>query len=429
VDSSPEKNLAHREKPEDTTIHDRAAASQTNASDFQAGARGIAIAMYCVLLVSYILMAADRYLFPVLAPDVRKAFGFSLANTGLLSTIFTLGLGIGGLPTGYLLARYSRKMVLLTGIVIFSAATALTTQVPGFWTMLICLAAQGIGMSMLATSMFALAASYFSGYRSAAIGSVNFCYGIGGFLGPYLAGKLRQSYNTWHAPMLAFGLFGFVMVVIIAATVRPWFSDTRRAAEVKVDSGGAASLANRNTIILTILSLIHGLSMYGFLGLYPTFLRETLHYTPIEAGKVIGFFGIGALASIPCGWIGDRYSPKLVLSGSLLSIAVLGYLFFQISPTMLTREILTCIYGVTGSAVLYVNLAGYHVKALRRSLSSRGSGMFVTSLYGGAAFGGYALGWLVGHGGWLQASEIQMTLLSLVGAVLALALRPSEMSM
>ena len=130
-----------------------------------ASARGIAIAMYCVLLVSYMLMAADRYLFPVLAPDIRKAFGFSLANTGLLSTIFTLGLGLGGLPTGYLLARYSRKMVLLTGIVIFSAATALTTVVPGFWTMLVCLAAQGIGMSMLATSMFALAASYFSGYR------------------------------------------------------------------------------------------------------------------------------------------------------------------------------------------------------------------------------------------------------------------------
>jgi MFS transporter, DHA1 family, inner membrane transport protein len=416
-------------KREDKAIQDQAAVTNASTADLKAGARGVAIAMYCVLLVSYILMAADRYLFPVLAPDVRKAFGFSLANTGLLSTIFTLGLGIGGLPTGYLLARYSRKMVLLTGIVIFSSATALTTMVPGFWTMLVCLAAQGIGMSMLATSMFALAASYFSGYRSAAIGSVNFCYGIGGFLGPFLAGKLRQSYNTWHAPMLAFGLFGFVMVAIIAISVRPWFVETRRAAEVKADSGGADSLMNRNTIILTALSLIHGLGMYGFLGLYPTFLRETLHYTPINAGKVIGFFGIGALASIPCGWIGDRYSPKLVLSGSLLSIAVLGYLFFQMSPTMLTREILTCIYGVTGSAVLYVNLAGYHVKALRRSMSSRGSGMFVTSLYGGAAFGGYLLGWIVGHGGWLLAAEIQMSLLSVVGAVLALALRSSEMSL
>jgi DHA1 family inner membrane transport protein len=416
-------------KREDKTIQDQAAVTQTNTSERIAGARGVAIAMYCVLLLSYLLMAADRYLFPVLAADIRKAFGFSLANTGLLSTIFTLGLGISGLPTGYLLARYSRKMVLLTGIVIFSAATALTTVVPGFWTMLSCLAAQGIGMSMLATSMFALAASYFSGNRSAAIGSVNFCYGIGGFLGPYLAGRLRQSYNTWHAPMIWFGAFGFVMVVLIAATVRPWFSDTRHAVEVKADSGGAASLANRNTVILTILSVIHGLSMYGFLGLYPTFLRETLHYSPINAGKVIGFFGVGALASIPCGWIGDRYSPKLVLSGSLLSIAVLGYLFFQISPTMLTREILTCIYGVTGSAVLYVNLAGYHVKALRRSLSSRGSGMFVTSLYSGAAFGGYLLGGIAARGGWLLAGEIQMSLLSLVGAALALALRPSEMSL
>jgi len=108
--------------------------------------------------------------------------------------------------------------------------------------------------------------------------------------------------------------------------------------------------------------------------------------------------------------------------------AVLGYLFFQQSPSMLTREILTCIYGVTGSAVLYVNLAGYHVKALRHSLSSRGSGMFVTSLYGGAAFGGYLLGGIAARIGWLTASEIQMSLLSVVGAVLALALRPSEMS-
>jgi DHA1 family inner membrane transport protein len=96
---------------------------------------------------------------------------------------------------------------------------------------------------------------------------------------------------------------------------------------------------------------------------------------------------------------------------------------------MLTREILTCIYGVTGSAVLYVNLAGYHVKALRRSLSSRGSGMFVTSLYSGAAFGGYLLGGIAARGGWLLAGEIQMSLLSLVGAALALALRSSEMSL
>jgi sugar phosphate permease len=158
-------------------------------------------------------------------------------------------------------------------------------------------------------------------------------------------------------------------------------------------------------------------------------LRETLHYTPKDAGTVIGFFGVGALASIFGGWLGDRLSPKLMLCGSLLSVAILGYVFFMPDLSMLTREILTCIYGVTGSAVLYVNLAGCHVKALKRSLSSKGSGMFVTSLYAGAAFGGYFLGSLATPFGWQVASEIAMTAMCLVGAVLALGLRPSEMSL
>ena len=388
----------------------------------------VAIAMFCVLLLSYVLMAADRYLFPVLAVDVRKDFGLTLSSAGLLSTIFTLGLGIGGLPTGYLLHRFSRKSVLLTGIAIFSAATALTTVSGGFWGLLFCLAAQGIGMAMLATSMFALAASYFARYRAAAIGSVNVCYGLGGFFGPIIATALLASYGTWHAPMIAFGAFGFVMIVAIVASVRSWFSEVVPSVKVRSDALGASSLANRNTVILTVLSMIHGLSMYGFLGQYPTFLRTSLNYDPKLAGFVVSFFGLGAVASIAGGWVGDRLSPRVSLSGSFLCVAVLGYLFFLPSLSALSREILTCIYGVVGSAVLYVNLAGYHVKALRASLASRGSGMFVTTLYGAAAFSGYLIAAIAGRVGWLTAGEIQMTLLCVIGAVLSLALRPSEMS-
>src|ERR1700730_8460658 len=84
-----------------------------------------ALSMFCVLLAAYMLMAADRYLFPVLAPDVRREFGFSLADTGLLTTIFTLGLGLGGLPTALFLARSSRKSVLMVGTAIFSVGTML----------------------------------------------------------------------------------------------------------------------------------------------------------------------------------------------------------------------------------------------------------------------------------------------------------------
>ena len=411
----------------------QAGATVAAANEQVGGAAGIAIAMFCALLLAYTLMAADRYLLPLLAPAVQREFGLSTTRAGLLTTIFTLGLGVGGLSTGYLLARLSRKTVLLFGIAIFSATTAATTVLGGFWSLLICLAVQGIGMAMLATSMFALAANYFSANRAAAIGACNLCYGIGGLLGPrVVTPRLLAHYSTWHtpwrAPMIAYGAFGFVLIAIIAVVVRPWFSETRHASKAVSDTGGASGLVNRNTIILTLLSIIHGLSMYGFLGLYPSYLQQRLHYTVANSGTVISFFGVGALASIFGGWLGDKLSPRLVLSASLLSIAVLGYFFFQDSFSMLTREILTCIYGVTGSAVLYVNLAGYHVKALRRSLSSKGSGMFVTSLYGAGAFSGYLLGKIVTISGWFVAGQIQMSLICVIGAVLALALKPSEMS-
>jgi DHA1 family inner membrane transport protein len=392
-------------------------------------ARGVAIAMYCILLASYVLMAADRYLFPVLAVDIRRDFHFTLANTGLLTTIFTLGLGLGGLPTGYLLSHYPRKMVMLLGISIFSAGTALTTLVHGFWGMLFCLAGMGIGMAMLATSMFALAAAYFAKYKAAAIGSVNFCYGIGGFLGPIVATSLLAAYGTWHTPMIAFGAFGFLLVLIIALTVRPWFSETKTVTAKRDDTRGAVSLMNRNSILLTVLNIIHGLSMYAFLGMYALFLRESLHYTPKAAGFVVSFFGVGALTSIAGGWIGDKFSPRVVLSGAYLGIAILGYLFFLPSPSPLTREILTFIYGVVGSAVLYVNLAGYHVKAVRGGLASRGSGLFVTTLYGASAFAGYAFGALVARSSWMTAAELQISFLCVIGAILSLAIKPEEMAL
>ncbi|MGH9593663.1 MAG: MFS transporter, partial [Bryobacteraceae bacterium] len=264
----------------------------------------------------------------------------------------------------------------------------------------------------------------------AAIGSVNFCYGLGGFYGPILAGALLVAYHTWRAPMLVFGGLGFVMIVLILLTVRSWLSETQRAAESRVSAKGAPSLWNRNSILLTVLSLIHGLSMYGFLGMYTLYLREGLHYPPIDAGKVIGFFGVGALASIACGWLGDRYSPRLVLSGAFLCTAVLGYFFFHgLSASPFLARTMTCIYGVVASAILYVNLAGYHVKAVRSNLASHASGMFVTSLYGAAAFAGTSMGWIEAHHGWPVAGEIQMSLLSIVAAALALAIRPEEMSL
>ena len=58
-----------------------------------------AVAMFGLLLASYAINAMDRQIFPLLLTDVRKEYGFSLADGGLLSTIFTLGMAAAGVPT------------------------------------------------------------------------------------------------------------------------------------------------------------------------------------------------------------------------------------------------------------------------------------------------------------------------------------------
>jgi DHA1 family inner membrane transport protein len=386
------------------------------------------IAMFGVLLASYAINAMDRQLFPLLVPEVRQQYGFSLAGVGFLSTIFTLGMALAGLPTGYLLARFSRKTVLQAGIALFSAGTLLTVIARGFSDMLIYRAATGIGEAMQLTVLIAIAVNFFISSRSAALGAINFSFGLGAIVSPILGGALLGAYRSWQAPMVVFGLLGFLAIAAIAVSVDPWFTESATVTFEQEDRGGAATLVNRNTMLLTVMSLIGGLVMYGYLGMYPTFLREGLQYSPPAAGRVMSFYGLGALGSIAGGWLGDRFSPRLVLGSSFFCAAALGYLLFHGSGAFMPQATLSFLWGLIVSGVIYVNLAGYHAKALRSSLASRASGIFVTSVYGSAAVAGYLVGWIATRAGWTTAGEIQISLLSVVAGGLALALQPNQMS-
>jgi DHA1 family inner membrane transport protein len=385
--------------------------------------------MFGVLLASYVINAMDRQLFPLLAADVRREYGFSLANIGLLSTIFTLGMAVAGLPTGYLLARLSRKAVLQVGIGIFSTGTILTVLSTGFPDMLAYRAATGIGEAMQFTVLLAIAANYFAGHRGAAIGWINFCYALGSIVSPVLGGRALSTYQSWRVPMFLFGILGLLAIAVVALAVKPWFTEAQSNANEGASLGGAGTVWNRNTVLLTVMSLIGGLVIYGYLGMYPTFLRESLHYSPTAAGTVMSAFGIGAMGSIVGGWLGDRCSPRPLLGGAFLCSGALGYLLFDGTPSIKVQAVLSFAWGIVASGTIHVNLAGYHVKAVRSGLASRTAGIFVTSLYGSAAAAGYLMGWIAARGGWLLAAQIQLFLLSLVGGGLALALRPEQMAL
>ena len=388
----------------------------------------IAVAAIAILILSYCVNAMDRTLFPLILTDVRKEYGFTLPQAGLMSTVFTIGMTLAGIPTGYLMSRYTRKTVIQVGILIYSAMTIITVFATGFPDMLFYRAITGVGEAMQLTALLAVFSSYFSRYRAAGVGILNYAYAGGAFIGPWLGGKLLVDYATWRAPMIIYGLVGFVMMVLIAAAVRPALSETNttRQPDKCISIGGAATLKNRNSVVLAILSVIFGLALYGYLGMYPTFLREQLHYAPADAGRVMSIYGLGVLVSVISGWLGDRFSPRLVLGMSFLLASAVAAVLFNGPTDFATQAGFSLVLGAVFSGTIFVNLAASHVKSVAAGVSGRASGLFVTSVYGSATIAGYLIGFMVGVSSWTVAGNIQLVLLCLAGAAISLALKPTS---
>ena len=387
----------------------------------------IAVAAIAILILSYCVNAMDRTLFPLILTDVRKEYGFTLPQAGLMSTVFTIGMTLAGIPTGYLMSRYTRKTVIQVGILIYSAMTIITVFATGFPDMLFYRAITGVGEAMQLTALLAVFSSYFSRYRAAGVGILNYAYAGGAFIGPWLGGKLLVDYATWRAPMIIYGLVGVVMMVLIAAVVRPALSETNttRQPDKRISIGGAATLKNRNSVVLAILSVIFGLALYGYLGMYPTFLREQLHYAPADAGRVMSIYGLGVLVSVISGWLGDRFSPRLVLGMSFLLASAVAAVLFNGPTDFATQAGFSLVLGAVFSGTIFVNLAASHVKSVAAGVSGRASGLFVTSVYGSATIAGYVIGFIVGVSSWTVAGNIQLVLLCLAGAAISLALKPT----
>ena len=172
---------------------------------------------------------------------------------------------------------------------------------------------------------------------------------------------------------------------------------------------------------LALATVFAGLAIYGYLGLYPTYLREALGFTPKQAGFAVSFYGMGALLSLLGGWLGDRYNYRKLLFFSLVLSAVAGGLLFSgLDKSLTLHAIFSFVFGGAISGMVYANLSAGIIKSVKRVHASHASGLFVASLYIPAAFAGYLLGQLKGSLGWSMAGIVQVSGCALVAAILSL---------
>ncbi|MFD0886308.1 aldehyde dehydrogenase family protein [Streptosporangium algeriense] len=176
--------------------------------------------------------------------------------------------------------------------------------------------------------------------------------------------------------------------------------------------------------VLAVITALFGLTDFAFIGLYASYLREQLHFSPSQAGFVVGLSGLAAFASPLGGLLVDRLNPRVLLPALNLGVALCGAALFLGPGSMSWQAVFSFLFGLFASSGVYVAAAGYLVKSVSGENVSRAAGLFVTCVYVAAGVSGLLFSSLVTATGWTAAAMVQIVGFSVLGAALALLLRP-----
>jgi MFS family permease len=386
----------------------------------------VAAVSFALLAFTFLLNAADRQVFAPLLPTIVNEYGFSLQAGGFIATIFTLGMAVAGIPAGFLVERFSRKSVLVVSIVVYSLGTLATPLASAWGDMAVYRIISGLGEGMEAAALFATVGAFFATRRGLALGILGVAFGLGAIFGPPLGVGFAEHFGSWRAPFFIFGLFGQLVALATA------FFVSRKFTERAITTSGAggsfdympAKAYNRNSVAIAIASGCGALALYGFLGLFPTFLVTQLGASTGQSALALSCVGLGGLAGLFGGWIGDKINQRVLLIVALVVMAVIGVLIYQVRAPFGWQCVFAALMGVFGTGVFFPNTNSAIQRAVRPHLVGRAAGLFVTFYYGSAAFSGLLFATMVPSLGWSGAGLIQVTLFPLVAAAVLLAVRP-----
>jgi MFS family permease len=379
-----------------------------------------AIVALAIVALTYVVNAMDRMVFPMLLGEVRSEYGFSLAAGGFLATVFTLGLGVGGLPGGYLFDRFSRKFVAIAGIVIYSACTVLTCFALGFLDMAAYRVITGVGEAFQNVAIFTMVGAFFAHNRTLAFGVLNLAYALGSFIGPLWGAHLLVQFDSWRLPLYVYGVIGFAGAVVFLLFVPNRFSEHYPA---HVHGGQASEnhipkrLINRNTVLITLASICGGVAANGYIGLYPTFLRDELHFSIEATGVAASMYGVGASMGLVCGYIADRSNQKWLAIATLVALNATGFAIFNVATTPMWQNVLSFLEGAAFSGFLFINNYSLMQRSVQARIVGRASGLMLTAINLPAALSGYLLAELITAFGWRAAALLQMSVLLVIPTI------------
>jgi sugar phosphate permease len=307
-----------------------------------------------VIVIVYMLAAADRANIGIALPYIQKEFGASNAQAGLLVSAFFLFYSLGQIPAGFLLSRVGVRLVAPVSIGLTSVVTLLIGTADSFGLLKIYRSALGIAEAALPLSMLSTINRWFPPReKGLATGAFLSAAKMGAVIAPPIGAALILL-DGWRTMFFAFAIPGVVMALIWWWMVPNDPRAGRRVNEAEAtfiedksqtDAGpgrnhkdfGALDRALRYkpvTPLASSRSVFTSWNVWGcglgyllmtgvvnvLLAWLPKYLGEVKHFELMQIGFIASLpFAGGVLGNIVGGWLSDtvldrRRKPTMMIS-------------------------------------------------------------------------------------------------------------------
>lgn len=317
-----------------------------------------ALAWYSVCLIAFIstLSNIDRSVITLLVEPIKRDLLLSDTEISLLiGFAFSFFYMMFGLPMSRLTDVKPRKIILASGLSIWSVATAFCGLAQNFWQLFVARGLVGAGESVKGPNSMSLISDMvprdkfpraYSIYQLGITGGMAASMIIGGVLLALLDGITLQvpgigTIRDWQMVFFICGVPGLLVAALLLATVpEPIRKGRRVKGSVPVRDVVRFLLSHKAIYLPLLLALsIGSIESFGMQVWRPAFFERTYGWTPEIVGP---YLGVIALVATPVGlFLGTVLSERLVKKGmddALLRVVfiaqLLSFPFSIITPLM-----------------------------------------------------------------------------------------------
>lgn len=361
------------------------------------------IALLTLMLI-YICSFVDRQIIAVLASQIRLDLNFTNTQIGVLyGPAFSLVYAFCGIFMGRMADRFSRKYIILSGLLIWSMMTFASGFANSFAFLVSARFAIGVSQSALSPSVYSLLADYFKPKHRARVFSV---YASGIFIGVGLSfligGSIAENYD-WRIALKSVGLPGVGLAVLGYFLLKEPSRETTINSESSDQSffEVLSFILKKRTVRYHLMGFsLLALSGYSILAFIGTILTDVFESSNLISSYGWFMFATGVSVNLS-GWMADKLALKFgeekrFISGIVAALGGLPFYFFGFfAETALMGLILIGIANVISSsyngvaAALIQDFVGSKMRGVAGSVY-----LFVVSIVG-FGIGPPVTGWLM----------------------------------